>query len=522
MKHKIPLILIALGIAVTLAVGMLRNKSVGPDPLQQLKERYAKKAIPSVDHSKLAILQKKFSSPQEVTTTCISCHTERGKEVLGSSHWNWEREEYIEGHGIRSIGKKNILNNFCIGVSGNLDACDKCHVGYGFVDTEFDFQEEKNIDCLSCHDNSSTYVKTGKGMPAASVDLNYVAQHVGNPQRENCGTCHFFSGGGNNVKHGDLDKSLFNPSREVDVHMASEGSNLQCVDCHTAENHKMLGKLYSVSSMNRDRSTCEQCHTAILHEDNTLNEHTLKVACQTCHIPTYAKVNATKTAWDWSTAGTLSAGQQVNESDSLGNPTYMSKKGTFTWGRNIKPEYIWFNGTAGHYFLGDTVSAEQPIQVNTLHGSYDDPEAKIIPVKIHRAKQIYDPVTKMLIQPKLVAAKKGEGAFWKDFDWNHAAEEGMKSLGLPYSGEHTFEETVMTWPINHMVAPKEKTVQCVECHTRTNSRLANLSGFYMPGRDSNFIVEILGKAAIVIVIFLVMLHSAARVTVRIRNRKEQA
>jgi hypothetical protein len=42
------------------------------------------------------------------------------QEVLASSHWNWEREEFIACHGIRSIGKKNFLNNYCIGVSGTV------------------------------------------------------------------------------------------------------------------------------------------------------------------------------------------------------------------------------------------------------------------------------------------------------------------------------------------------------------------------------------------------------------------
>ena len=131
-------------------------------------------------------------------------------------------------------------------------------------------------------------------MPDPSVNLGYVAQHVGKPSRTDCGTCHFFGGGGNNVKHGDLEEALFDPSREVDVHMASDGSDMQCVDCHTAQKHQMLGKMYSVSSMNRNRVACEQCHSSIPHTDDVLNNHTLKVACQTCHIPTYAKVNPTK------------------------------------------------------------------------------------------------------------------------------------------------------------------------------------------------------------------------------------
>ncbi len=515
---KLPLIFVALGIGIILFIGALNKNRSGTEHLERLQERYAKKPIASVDHAKLPALQRDFSSPQEVTLACISCHTERHKEVMQSSHWNWEREEYIEGRGIRYVGKKNILNNFCIGIATNEESCNKCHAGYNWTDPRFDFGDARNVDCLACHDNSNTYVKASHGYPDTSVNLTNVAQHVGRPMRSNCGACHFFGGGGNNVKHGDLEQALFDPTRDVDVHMASDGADLQCVDCHTAENHKMLGKLYSVSSMNRDRSSCEQCHTDAPHNDEFLDEHTSKVACQTCHIPEYAKVNSTKMQWDWSTAGKLKDGKPYEEDDSLGNHTYMSIKGTFVWERHVKPEYVWFNGTASHYLLGDTASAGNPIRINRLNGDYSDPEAKIIPVKIHRGKQPYDPVNRMLIQPKLYAPQKGEGAFWKDFDWNRAAAEGMKSVNLPYSGKQTFVETEMTWPVNHMVSPKSESVACIECHTRNGSRLANLQDFYIPGRDYQPLVERLGVGLLLAAFFGAAIHASARVFISKRKR----
>ena len=110
MNRMAVLIVVVLALLATLLVGRLRKETVVPTPLEQLKLRYAKKHLPSVDHAKLPALQREFSSPQDVTQACLSCHTERGNEVLASSHWNWEREEFIEGHGIRSIGKKNVAN----------------------------------------------------------------------------------------------------------------------------------------------------------------------------------------------------------------------------------------------------------------------------------------------------------------------------------------------------------------------------------------------------------------------------
>jgi octaheme c-type cytochrome (tetrathionate reductase family) len=515
---KIVIVIALIGIIIFSAVKFLTTESYEPTQLMKLKEEYPKKYSPSVDHKKFAVLQKKFSHPQEVTAACLSCHNETHKEVMQSNHWNWEREEYIEGRGIVSIGKKNVVNNFCIGIEGNEQSCAKCHIGYGMTNQGFSYTDSQNIDCLVCHDNSETYVKGNDlaGLPDPSLDLNLISQSVGKPKRSNCGVCHFFGGGGNNVKHGDLEKSMFEPSRDIDVHMAIEGANLQCVDCHLTEKHVMLGKMYSLSSMNRNRSTCEQCHTENPHEADILNEHTVKVACQTCHIPAYSKVNATKTTWDWSTAGKLRNGEPYEEDDADGNHTYLSIKGSFEWGKNLKPDYVWFNGTADHYLLGEVFdNATNALKINSLNGSYSDFDSKIIPVKIHRAVQPFDPVLKVLIQPKLFADKKGEGAFWQDFDWRRSSEVGMKEVNVPFSGQVGFIKTEMYWPVNHMVSTKDLTVQCNECHTREGSRLANLKDFYMPARDYSSFIETTGILIIVLTIFGVFIHG----TIRILSRK---
>jgi octaheme c-type cytochrome (tetrathionate reductase family) len=433
---------------------------------------------------------------------------------MHSNHWNWEREEYIEGRGIVYVGKKNAINNFCIGVQGNEESCAKCHIGFGLKDNKMNYNEAQNIDCLICHDNTETYAKAPEkgGAPDPALNLNNIAQHVGRPKRSNCGVCHFYGGGGNNVKHGDLEMAMFDPSREIDVHMASDGTNLMCVDCHVTEKHNISGKLYSLSSMNHNRVMCEQCHTSSPHESSILNEHTYKIACQTCHISTYAKANSTKLNWDWSTAGRLKNGEPYTEEDSRGNHTYMSIKGSFKWADNIKPEYAWFNGNAAHYLLGDVVNdTTKPLVLNPLQGSYDDAESKIVPVKIHRSRQPFDPVNKMLIQPKLFAEKKGEGALWKDFDWMKASEVGMKEINLPFSGKLSFIRTEMYWPVNHMVATKENTVKCNECHTRDNSRLSALNDFYMPGRDYSGIIDILGRILIWGTLLGVIAHASLRI-----------
>ena len=522
--RKIILSLIILFSSILAIVYLIKPGETDDESLSEIRSKFEKRLSPTTDHSKLEALQQDFKTPQEVTAACMNCHTEAHKEVMKSNHWNWERQEYIKGRGIVSIGKKNAINNFCIGVDGNEKSCAKCHIGFGITDKMDGYTDSTNIDCLVCHDNSDTYIKGSElgGNPAPGIDLQKIAMSVGKPTRANCGVCHFFGGGGNNVKHGDLEKSMFNPKKETDVHMASDGPNLRCTDCHVTENHQMLGKIYSLSSMNRDRSTCEQCHKETPHSNEILNEHTMKVACQTCHIPVYAKDNSTKMEWDWSTAGRLENGQPIEEDDELGNHTYLSIKGSFKWGNNLSPDYVWFNGTANHYLLGDTITDDsKTLVLNSLNGSYSDRNSKIIPVKIHKATQPYDNVTKMLIQPKLFADKKGEGAYWKDFNWVRASEVGMKEVNLPFSGNVSFIKTEMYWPVNHMVSTKDKSLQCIQCHTRDDSKLKDLKDFYMPGRDYNKVVERGGVGLILVSIAGIFVHSLMRIRSS-RKRKEQS
>ena len=439
-----------------------------------------------------------------------------------NNHFTWDRKEEIQNHGSISVGKKNILNNFCVGIGSNEAMCSKCHAGYGWVDTTFNFQAKENIDCLICHDKTGTYVKGSGGMPTPETDLNLVAQNVGLSSSENCGACHFVGGGGNNVKHGDLDKAMLHADRNLDVHMAKEGEDMGCAECHLTEDHNITGKLYALSSENTDRVTCEQCHSEKPHQREILNKHTNRIACQTCHIPTYAKATPTKTWWDWSTAGKLDENGKVIEiKDSIGDIIYFSKKGDFEWGHNVKPEYRWFNGLAGHHLITDQIDTI-PVQLNTLDGSYADKGAntkslapsKIWPVKIMRGKQPYDTEYNTLLQPKVVGPK-GSGAFWSDFNWEKSLKAGTDYINQPFSGKFDFVETEMYWPLNHQVAPADQSLKCTDCHVRgEQSRLSELDDFYMPGRDQYYWVDLIGVLLLISTFTGVLIHGGLRILLR--------
>lgn len=527
MKQTIYLVLIIL-FPFSLFAAAQSEEEVDVQPTIKLVN-YVKKADRKdrkvVDHSKFTILQQDFKRPQDVTLACLSCHNERDTEIMANNHWTWTRTEKLEGRGEVTLGKKNILNNFCIGTSSNRETCTRCHIGYGWKDETFDFTKKENIDCLVCHDQSGIYKKEPgqAGYPFKGINLNVVAQSVGPPNRANCGVCHFWGGGGNNVKHGDLEKAMNECSTKIDVHMGVDGEDMSCIECHVTENHNITGKLYALSSENKNRITCAQCHTENPHQDDLINKHGLRIACQTCHIPFYAKANSTKLWWDWSTAGRLDEdGNPLHETDADGNHNYMSIKGTFVWDQNVIPEYYWFNGLADHQLITDTIS-EVPVQMNRLDGAYSDKGAhcktkgcsKIWPVKVHRGKQPYDVINNTLVQVKTYAKNKGEHAYWKDFNWDESIAAGMEYMGLPYSGKYGFIETEMYWPLNHQVSPASQALSCTDCHTKSeDGRLASLNDFYLPGRDSNAWIDNIGLVLIILSFIGVVVHGGLRIILR--------
>jgi hypothetical protein len=241
------------------------------------------------------------------------------------------------------------------------------------------------------------------------------------------------------------------------------------------------------------------------------------VACQTCHIPSYARGGvATKMSWDWSTAGLRDrSGNQIVRKDEKGRIIYESRKGHFTVGENVVPEYTWFNGEVTYTLLTDKIEkTDRPTPINRLGGSPTDGKSLIWPMKVFRGKQPYDPVHKTLVTPH--TSGNDDTGYWKNLVWDKAIQTGMKTSGAPFSGEVDFISTEMSWPITHMVAPKEKAVGCAECHTR-QGRLAGVEGVYLPGRDANRLVDGAGWSLALLSLLGVLSHAGLRVA----NRRER-
>jgi octaheme c-type cytochrome (tetrathionate reductase family) len=404
------------------------------------------------DHS--TFFGQPFADGPAVTRACLECHPDAAREVMATPHWHWLGDDVVlpgRAEAVR-IGKRNLINNFCIGVQSNWPACTRCHIGYGWKDDGFDFDDPTRVDCLVCHDHSGTYLKQaeGAGAPDTSVDLLAAARSVGIPLRQNCGACHFQGGGGNAVKHGDMDETLLFPTARIDSHMGRH--DLLCIDCHRTERHRIRGRSMAVSVESDNRVHCTDCHAAKPHADTRLNRHTGRIACQSCHIPFMAVDTGTKLSWDWSQAG-----QDLDITDAH---QYLKIKGRFTWAKKVQPEYLWYNETSRRYIGGDGIDPGQPTAISTPLGDRDDPAAQIWPFKVHRGKQPYDTVYRYLLIPNV----HGDQGFWRAFDWPTALRAGSEASGLPFSGSYDFAPTEMYFPLSHMVTGAERALDCRDCH----------------------------------------------------------
>jgi octaheme c-type cytochrome (tetrathionate reductase family) len=421
------------------------------------------------DHS--AYLSGPFQSGPEVTKACLACHADQAQDFMKTVHWTWSSPQTRDGKAVE-LGKRNAVNNFCLALTSNEPRCTSCHAGYGWKDGSFDFGRAELVDCLVCHDTTGTYLKipTGAGAPVLqdmewpkgsgktmkAVDLVAVAQRVGKTSRASCGACHFYGGGGDHVKHGDLDSSLARPARARDVHMAVEGTDMSCTGCHRSEKHVIPGKALSVSlSGGGETLDCTSCHAGKAHKKNALlDKHAERVACQTCHIPSFARDLPTKVWWDWSTAGK----DQPPSRDANGMPLYDKMKGDFRWAKDVRPTYLWFNGSVDRYLLGEAIQPGQVTYLNRPRGDRQDPSARITPFKLMEGRQPFDPGTNTIVVANLF------GGYWKHYDWVKASADGMKAAGLPFSGTVGFADTRMYWKVNHMVVPKAQALKCADCH----------------------------------------------------------
>ncbi len=407
-------------------------------------------------------------------TTCtqIGCHPDAENEVMGSIHWNWEGapNAIVGRQGDEPHGKTDLLNNFCISIPSNEGRCTQCHAGYGWVDDTFDHSDASAIDCLICHDQTGTYAKDkpNGGQPVADLDLQAIARSTdkGMPGRRNCLECHRNAGGGDNIKHGDLSQSLYTATHETDVHMDINRQNMNCQECHETADHEIAGQ--GLHSEAEGAVDCTDCHSSsTIHADNghsgTYDNHLDKVACQTCHIPTFARVNATKTEWYWETAGDEN---RVPVIDPItGKPDYDKLKGDFVWKLDVEPEILWYSHEWNRMVIGQNDTwTTTPVVLAAPTANIDTEGAKLYPFKKMIGNQPADMTNQRILSPHLFGTAGGPNPYWGTWDWDLALRDGAAYTNLPYSGDWGFVDTIMYLTVNHEVAPYEDARECVDCH----------------------------------------------------------
>jgi hypothetical protein len=145
-------------------------------------------------HLKLTSLA--FQTGPAVTAACLRCHAAKGDQLLASNHFTWLGSSNLVGHTTpASIGKRNVINNFCVANASNESRCLQCHPSYGsppvknpvtgavtvntgpmYLWSTSAGLDKSRIDCLICHGNLATsrYMKSpaGFGQPWISTSAS--------------------------------------------------------------------------------------------------------------------------------------------------------------------------------------------------------------------------------------------------------------------------------------------------------------------------------------------------------------
>ncbi len=382
--------------------------------------------------------------------------------------------------------------------------------------------------CLADPQNvPSCYPTTGAHYKGKVKDaLAAATQTVRRPDRENCGYCHFYAGGGDSVKL--MGSSLRQPSRSLDVHM---GGGMTCADCHAQPGHEFSGAGIHVPAHTQPVS-CADCHSAAPHANASWNTHARKIACQTCHIPRFSRGQFSKVNWDWSTTGQKGSGvvksHLVDGAVASDVETYSYIKGDFVWSANIAPAYAWYDGRMTHATILDKANFDVEglsstedatrITLGAPVGRKCSPGAKIHPFKLMRGKQaIYrDPASTdgtprdFVINPNVFGMDSLWGVLqspaWTQarFDagemvglWSSILTKGAKAAGQYPAGAATmipatagvagweFRCTKLYMDLNHEVAPKQQALgcgnACTTCHdTATPAIPLQQLGYTLP------------------------------------------
>ena len=441
-------------------------------------------AIGSNPHSGLV-----WQGPQ----TCLPCHEAEAREMHGSSHYQWKGPALYTVNGPDIQGKlETAFNSYCVSILGNWNACGSCHTGLGAKpEASPTFAQLQNVDCLTCHQKDYKRKKVnGLFVPDTAnmtITMDKAAQTVHKPERANCLQCHAKGGGGDNNKRGDMTLAHgTTKDRGFDVHMATTGANLKCQQCHTTQNHHIAGRGSDLRQTDLDvKMNCSTstCHPNKLkaegHQTTAVNSHIARVACQTCHIPAYAR-NAADTAATETTE--IHRDWRVPE----WNVALGRFEPAITRGGNLKPAYGFWNGTSWNYSLNE------PAWLDTQTGAYvtsrpqgaiGDTTSKLFPFKYKRAFQPFSDNLNLLLA-------LDTSVYFKTGNYDAAVKAGLTNMGSSNTTPYRTAESDTYQLITHEVMPKGNALKCNQCHTTAATQM-NLKavGYTLKGTSATTCVQ---------------------------------
>lgn len=410
-------------------------------------------------------IQGPFANAHEVTAKCLECHRQQAEEVLLSTHWTWVRQRTLNGKDA-SAGKKDSLAGFAIDVAANSARCLQCHISTSPRKESFTSPAADMVDCLACHDTTGLYKHGVAPVQGQPPDLTAMARNVGRPIPRNCTGCHFADCGlSPSTPQGE--KVQFDADL-ADVHLRATGPAFTCQTCHLRDSGHTIARQMSGNAGTENLGEgCAACHTAP-HALETLNQHSRTIACQSCHIPAYAKGGPLLIAWNWLLVGKTNTVFRAGSGAGL----QLQDQNGFWSARDIEPVYLWDDGADQIYTRGQKI---QPLELTVLQRPAEkSASSKLAPFRVLYGTQLYDNKYRYLISPLL--QPEGEALF-PGTDWEAIARKGMEAMVLPFSGQYGFTATATYRRINHGVAPAAEALDCLDCHGATGRISWNLLGF---------------------------------------------
>jgi len=407
---------------------------------------------------------------------CLMCHSQmyKRKPVAPYSTADINLDRYVNVEDL-AIFSQEWLNSGCGPIfgcnytdvfnSGRIDLLDfqilamewltctdpagSCLFQWTETFTYLDYQGLSHTWTLPIEDENGDF-QYGPDEAAMAIDIVQVAQTVHLPTRETCLRCHAYAAGTDCGKRGDLGTASVSPPVEVDIHMSEQGQNFSCQRCHNSVEHKILGRGLDIRPSERmEIMTClsSGCHLSAPHSNTRLDTHTSRVACQTCHIPTFAKLNSTEVERNWTNpnwAQGLFSGQGGYKPEEIR-------------GMLLIPSYHWYDGTSRVYILGEvaTMNANGQYEFGVPNGDIASPGAKIHPMKEHISNSALHDATGTIIP-------HSTSEYFFTGDFNRAVEKGMDLTGM--SGSWTLVDVHTFQTINHGVEPTYNALDCGQCH----------------------------------------------------------